>query len=272
MINAKPITVAAAKNRTNGHLQFQLFSAEETMRITSRSAALLVVLCLMLASCGRMQSEESSRSESAKPEPTQAESKTTPQGTVPATEKETKSQAAARKQPNERLSGTQPQRVPTPAEQKSKAVAAPSETQREVQKGVAASTEQRKPAVTTKSAPANTLVAGEKKVPPKDVVILRGSPIGVVKFEHKLHQERAGNKCETCHHPSKPEKPAKAAQQSCLDCHTKPPQAGMKTGLQGAFHNPMAQAGTCVDCHKTQSAQGKKPPTKCMDCHKKENT
>jgi hypothetical protein len=33
-----------------------------------------------------------------------------------------------------------------------------------------------------------------------------------------------------------------------------------------------AQAGMCIDCHRTQNAQGKKAPTKCMECHKKENT
>ncbi len=106
---------------------------------------------------------------------------------------------------------------------------------------------------------------------PKDTVILKGSPLGGVKFEHKLHVARAGEKCETCHHPAKPEKPAKAAQQACTDCHTKPPQPGMKTATQGAFHNPTAQAGTCIDCHKQQNASGKKAPVKCMDCHKKEN-
>jgi hypothetical protein len=109
------------------------------------------------------------------------------------------------------------------------------------------------------------------QVQPKDSYILKGSPLGGVKFEHKLHQERVGTKCDTCHHASKPEKAAKAAQESCLNCHTKPPQAGMKTGLQAAFHNPTAQAGTCIDCHKAENAKGKKAPVTCMNCHKKEN-
>jgi hypothetical protein len=112
-------------------------------------------------------------------------------------------------------------------------------------------------------------VFGQAK--PKDTVILKGNPLGAVKFEHKLHQERASKKCETCHHASKPEKPSKAPQQVCMDCHTKPPQAGMKTGLPAAFHNPLAQAGTCIDCHKQENAKGKKAPVKCMECHKKEN-
>ena len=106
---------------------------------------------------------------------------------------------------------------------------------------------------------------------PQDTYILKGSPMGGVKFEHKLHVERAGKKCDTCHHPSKSEKPLKAPQEACMDCHTKPPQPGMKTGLPAAFHNPTAQAGTCIDCHKQQDAAGKKAPLKCTDCHKREN-
>ncbi|MBZ5537726.1 MAG: cytochrome c3 family protein [Acidobacteriia bacterium] len=190
------------------------------MRMMLRSGVMLAALFLMLAGCSRKPSDESSRSESAKPQATQAKSQTASQGTSPAAEKATESQAAS----------------------------------------------------ATPHPPAKTAPAEPKKVPTRDVFILRDSPLGVVKFEHKLHQERAANKCETCHHTSRPEKPAKAAQQSCFDCHTKPPQPGMKTGRLGAFHIPTAQAGTCIDCHKTQNAQGKKAPTKCMECHKKENT
>lgn len=121
------------------------------------------------------------------------------------------------------------------------------------------------------------IIAGSLAVPasaqvqPKDTYILKGSPLGGVKFEHKLHQERAGTKCDTCHHASKPEKALKAPQESCLDCHTKPAAAGMKTALQAAFHNPTAQAGTCIDCHKAENAKGKKAPVVCLNCHKKEN-
>ncbi len=118
---------------------------------------------------------------------------------------------------------------------------------------------------------APALPAWSQTQPTRDTFILKGSPMGAVKFEHKLHVARAANKCETCHHASKPEKPLKAPQEACMDCHTKPPQPGMKTGLPAAFHNPMAQAGTCIDCHKQQLAAGKKPPLKCTDCHKKEN-
>lgn len=110
--------------------------------------------------------------------------------------------------------------------------------------------------------------AAGKKAP--DTVLLK-APLGAVRFNHKLHQERAAGKCETCHHPSKPEKPATALQQACSDCHTHPATPPMKTALQGAFHNPTATGGTCIDCHKTANAQGKKAPMKCLDCHKKTN-
>jgi hypothetical protein len=129
-----------------------------------------------------------------------------------------------------------------------------------------------KPSEAQKSAGAAPAPAAQTKVTPKDVAILRGAPFGPVKFEHKLHAERAGNKCETCHHPSRKEMPGKAAQESCLDCHTKPPKPGMKTGLPAAFHDAKAQAGACIDCHLKENAQGKKAPSKCLDCHKKENT
>ena len=108
---------------------------------------------------------------------------------------------------------------------------------------------------------------------PQETYILKGSPLGGVKFNHKLHQERVAKKCETCHHPSKPEMAAKAPQQACMDCHVKAVKAPMKTGAQAAFHNLLASAGTCIDCHKKENATGKKAPVgpKCMDCHKKEN-
>ncbi|MBI3404145.1 MAG: cytochrome c3 family protein [Acidobacteria bacterium] len=115
-----------------------------------------------------------------------------------------------------------------------------------------------------------TIAAAQAKTP-KDTIVLKGAPIGGVKLEHKLHATRADNKCETCHHDSKPEKAATAKQQACSECHTKTATAPMKTKYQAAFHNPLGQAGICVDCHKAENAKGKKAPVKCMDCHKKEN-
>lgn len=102
-------------------------------------------------------------------------------------------------------------------------------------------------------------------------VVLKGSPMGGVKFDHAKHSKMEGVKCDTCHHASKTEHPAKTAHQACQDCHTKAAAAPMKTGTQAAFHAPMAKGGTCIDCHVKQNAAGKKAPTKCPDCHKKAN-
>lgn len=227
------------------------------MRIPCKSSALLVVLCLLLAGCGGKQSEESPKTESAKPAATPA---------------------------------AEPQSAPAPASAKPEAASAePAKPAAAPAKSGAASTEPAKSAAAVpakpepasaepaqpaapQSAPAAAPVAQKKTTAPKDVAILKGAALGGVKFEHQLHVERAGKKCETCHHASRPEKPGTAAQQSCLDCHTRPPAPGMKTGLPAAFHNAAAQAGACLDCHKRENAQGKKAPTKCLDCHKKENT
>lgn len=106
---------------------------------------------------------------------------------------------------------------------------------------------------------------------PPETMILKGSPLGPVKLEHKAHIERVAGKCDACHHASKPEKPSKAAQQACRDCHTKPLPPGMKTGTQAAFHNPPAKSGTCIDCHLKSNAAGKAAPVACIKCHSKMN-
>jgi hypothetical protein len=102
-------------------------------------------------------------------------------------------------------------------------------------------------------------------------VILKGNPMGGVKFDHAAHVKVAANKCDTCHHASKAEKPMKAKQENCQDCHTKAVAAPMKTNTKAAFHDAMAKAGTCIDCHVKQNAAGKKAPTKCTECHVKAN-
>jgi Class III cytochrome C family len=112
---------------------------------------------------------------------------------------------------------------------------------------------------------------GASKKVPKDVIILKGAPMGGVKFMHTAHSKDRNVKCETCHHPSKTEKPATAAQQACTDCHASMAKPPMKTKLQAAFHNGTATAGICIDCHKAENATGKKAPTKCLECHKKTN-
>ena len=112
-------------------------------------------------------------------------------------------------------------------------------------------------------------VAAQAPKPP-ETVVLAGAPLGSVTFSHKAHTKAYGAKCESCHHASKPAKVLKAEYQKCADCHTKVAAAPMKTKLQGAFHDPMAKKGTCVDCHKAAAAKGKtKVPAKCADCHKK---
>ena len=115
----------------------------------------------------------------------------------------------------------------------------------------------------------SAMFAADKQAP--NVVVLTGSPLGGVKFDHKAHAVEQKIKCDTCHHPSKPEKPLTSAHEACTDCHTKTATPPMKTKLQAAFHNPTATAGLCIDCHKAENAKGKKAPVKCADCHKKEN-
>src|SRR5271167_2731599 len=106
---------------------------------------------------------------------------------------------------------------------------------------------------------------------PTAPIILKGAPLGAVKFDHTAHLKVAG-KCGVCHHASKPQKPLKSPQQACTDCHTNPATPPVTTKLQAAFHNPTATSGLCIDCHKTEDANGKAAPVKCADCHKKSNT
>ncbi len=106
---------------------------------------------------------------------------------------------------------------------------------------------------------------------PPGVVILKGNPMGGVKFDHGAHAKIVGDKCDTCHHASKAEKPLKEEHQSCQECHTKAATAPMKTTAKLAFHDNLAKAGTCINCHAKEAAAGKKAPLKCPDCHKKEN-
>jgi hypothetical protein len=105
-----------------------------------------------------------------------------------------------------------------------------------------------------------------------DVIILKGNPMGGVKFNHALHsKDRSAGKCNTCHHAAKPEKKPTSATESCADCHTKTATAPMKTTYKLAFHDAMAKKGVCIDCHLAQNAKGKKAPTKCTECHQKAN-
>ncbi len=102
-------------------------------------------------------------------------------------------------------------------------------------------------------------------------VVLKGAPMGGVKFDHKAHETRAAGKCDTCHHASKPAKALKSPHENCQDCHTSTATPPVTTKTQAAFHNPAATAGICIDCHKAENAKGKKAPTKCTECHQKAN-
>jgi len=106
---------------------------------------------------------------------------------------------------------------------------------------------------------------------PTAPIILKGAPMGAVKFDHTSHLKVAG-KCTVCHHGSKPQNPLKSPQQTCTDCHTNPATPPVTTKLQAAFHNPTATAGLCIGCHKTEDANGKAAPLQCVECHKKTNT
>ncbi|HYG97874.1 MAG TPA: cytochrome c3 family protein [Terriglobales bacterium] len=106
---------------------------------------------------------------------------------------------------------------------------------------------------------------------PSDVIMMKGGPMGGVKFLHNAHAKDRNIKCDVCHHVSKPEKPSKAAVQLCADCHTKTATPPMKTRYQAAFHNPTSTSGLCIDCHKKGVTASSKAPTKCTECHHKAN-
>ncbi len=113
------------------------------------------------------------------------------------------------------------------------------------------------------------VASAQVKVP--ESFILKGNPMGAVNFPHAMHTKLPGVKCTTCHHPSKPQKPAKAAEEKCSDCHTKVATPPMTTTYAMAFHAPMYKSGLCADCHKKEAAAGKPAPTRCPQCHKKSN-
>jgi len=40
-----------------------------------------------------------------------------------------------------------------------------------------------------------------------EIIVPDDAALGAVTFRHKMHEERAEGRCETCHHASRPEKP-----------------------------------------------------------------
>jgi hypothetical protein len=108
---------------------------------------------------------------------------------------------------------------------------------------------------------------------PPEIVILTGNPMGGVKFRHRLHTDIREITCVTCHHASRPEKPATAPEQACRSCHVSVPVKPMVTNVQAAFHNADATAGLCISCHRKEDAEHKYKlaPTQCLECHNKAN-
>jgi len=92
-----------------------------------------------------------------------------------------------------------------------------------------------------------------------DTIILpaprKASAFGAVRFMHKTHVGDRDIKCEVCHHPQRTVLPRTGQEQVCGSCHTRDPQPPVKTNLQGAFHNPGATKGVCIDCHKKSNAE-----------------
>ena len=113
-----------------------------------------------------------------------------------------------------------------------------------------------------------TLAAQENA--PDTIMMTGSSPLGGVMFLHGSHKEKA--ECTACHHESRPEMPATSEHQACSTCHTKTPTAPMTTSIRDAFHDARAQAGTCMDCHRTESEAGTVVPLKCAECHKRDIT
>jgi hypothetical protein len=101
----------------------------------------------------------------------------------------------------------------------------------------------------------SVLVHSQAQAP--DSVVLKGAPMGGVLLTHAKHGSEYGAECVDCHHASMPEKPMTAEYQKCTDCHTRVAEAPMTTKLQAAFHDPMARAGTCIDCHAKAITAGK---------------
>jgi hypothetical protein len=117
---------------------------------------------------------------------------------------------------------------------------------------------------------AQVKAAGKAPEKAPAVIILKGAPLGGVKFTHAAHEKMT--KCVECHHACKPEKALASAHQQCGDCHTKVAAPPMKTTMRDAFHNATGKTGTCIDCHAQAVAAGKTAvPVKCNGCHKKEN-
>jgi hypothetical protein len=254
---------------------------EPTMKTQTRWVVLLLAFVLVPAGYSDRKSDEGQPARGPRaapapaPEATPAPAQRPPASSTPATpEPAPELRAGQEPAPSTKRPATPPE--PTKPEPAKPEPAKPEPTKPEPAKPEPATPEPARPqeptpAPATPSALQEPVATAAGKTTAKEFVVLTGAPLGGVRLAHTLHVERAGNACTRCHHASRPEKPATAPQQACADCHTKVAAAPMKTKYQAAFHNPTAQSGTCIDCHKAENAKGKHAPVKCTECHKKEN-
>jgi len=100
-----------------------------------------------------------------------------------------------------------------------------------------------------------------------EVVILKSDVMGGVKFNHPAHVKVTEDKCETCHHASKPEKPY-SARTKTAGIATPVPWRHDENYLRAAFHDGPAKREPAWMPY--QRSGGKKPvPLKCADCTKR---
>jgi len=245
------------------------------MKTQARWAVLLLAFVLVPAGCSDKTSDERPPAPAPQAAPTPApEAAPTPEQrpalSTPATpEPAPELRAAKEPAPSTKRPATPPE--PTKPEPAKPEPAKPEPAKPEPAAPEPARPQEPTPAPATSSAPQKPVATALGKTTAKEFVVLTGAPLGGVRLAHTLHVERAGNACTRCHHASRPEQPATAPQQACADCHTKVAASPMTTKYQAAFHNPMAQSGTCIDCHKAENAKGKHAPVKCAECHKKDN-
>jgi len=245
------------------------------MKISSSRSLVFILAVLFLGGCASKEPEKAPPAQAPQTAAQKAEPAPAPAAATPAKEAPTAPIPARAASDQKALASAPAQKTPQVAP-----VAPPSAPAKSPE--IPAAARPSEPLAPTKPAevvPAPAPAPAEKpapsgapaKVTPKDVIILKAA-LGGVRFPHKDHAVTRKVACETCHHSSRSEKPATAPQQACSTCHVSTAIPPMKTKLQAAFHNPMATAGTCIDCHKAQNAQGRAAPVKCLDCHKKENT
>jgi cytochrome c5 len=68
-------------------------------------------------------------------------------------------------------------------------------------------------------------IANAQAPKPPTTVILKGNPMGGVKFDHAAHAKVVVDKCDTCHHASKPEKATRPSRRSASRAtRRKPPR------------------------------------------------